>query len=48
LTTAARPAYPRISEAVAAVQVASATIDGEAVWCDGEGLAIFDRPQPRS
>jgi ATP-dependent DNA ligase len=28
---------------VAALDPASATIDGEAVWCDGEGLAIFDK-----
>jgi len=34
--------YPRIREAVAALVPASATIDGEAVWCDGAGLAIFD------
>jgi bifunctional non-homologous end joining protein LigD len=40
--------YPRISEAVAALRMASATIDGEAVWCDGEGLAIFDRLHSRS
>ena len=35
--------YPRISEAVAALRTASTTIDGEAVWCDGDRLAIFDR-----
>ena len=35
--------YPRISGAVAALRTASATIDGEAVWCDDDGLAIFDR-----
>jgi bifunctional non-homologous end joining protein LigD len=35
--------YPRISETVAALGTASATIDGEAVWCAGEGLAIFER-----
>ena len=40
--------YPRISEAVAALRTASATIDGEAVWCDGEGLAIFDRLHSRA
>jgi bifunctional non-homologous end joining protein LigD len=39
--------YPRISEAVAALRTASATIDGEAVWCDGDGLAIFDRLHSR-
>ena len=35
--------YPRISAAVAALRPASATIDGEAVWCDRDGLAIFDK-----
>jgi ATP-dependent DNA ligase len=33
---------------VAALAPASATIDGEAVWCDGEGLAIFDKPHSRA
>ena len=37
--------YPRISEAVGALRTASATIDSEAVWCDGAGLAIDDPPQ---
>ena len=40
--------YPRISEAVAALRTASATIDGEAVWCDGQGLAIFDKLHSRA
>ena len=40
--------YPRISEAVAALRTASATIDGEAVWCDGKGLAIFDKLHSRA
>jgi bifunctional non-homologous end joining protein LigD len=40
--------YPRISEAVAALRTASATIDGEAVWCDGDGLAIFDKLHSRT
>jgi bifunctional non-homologous end joining protein LigD len=40
--------YPRISEAVAGLRTASATIDGEAVWCDGDGLAIFDKLQSRA
>jgi bifunctional non-homologous end joining protein LigD len=40
--------YPRIREAVAALRTASATIDGEAVWCDGDGLAIFDRLHSRT
>ena len=35
--------YPRISEAVAGLRTASATIDGEAVWCDGDGLAASDK-----
>jgi hypothetical protein len=38
---------PRISKAVADLPPASATIDREAVWCDGEGLAIFDRLHSR-
>src|ERR1700709_2527122 len=33
--------YPLIREAMAALAPASATIDGE--WCDGDGLAIFDK-----
>jgi bifunctional non-homologous end joining protein LigD len=40
--------YPRISEAVAGLRAASATIDGEAVWCDGDGLAIFDKLHSRA
>src|SRR5476651_207929 len=40
--------YPLIREAVAALAPASATIDGEAVWCDGEGLAIFDKLHSRA
>jgi ATP-dependent DNA ligase len=40
--------YPRISAAVATLQAASVTIDGEAVWCDGEGLAIFDKLHSRA
>jgi bifunctional non-homologous end joining protein LigD len=40
--------YPRISAAVAALRVAHAVVDGEAVWCDGEGLAIFDRLHSRA
>jgi bifunctional non-homologous end joining protein LigD len=34
--------YPRIVEAVAALLAGSATIDGEAVYCDATGLSIFD------
>ena len=33
---------------MAALAPASATIDGEAVWCDGEGLAIFDKLHSRA
>jgi ATP-dependent DNA ligase len=35
--------YPRIGEAVAAIQAASAIIDGEAVCCDESGVAILDQ-----
>jgi bifunctional non-homologous end joining protein LigD len=34
---------PRIAEALAALRVSSATIDGEAVLCDDRGVADFDR-----
>ncbi len=40
--------YPRISEAVSKLPAASATIDGEAVYCDEAGLAIFDRLHSRA
>jgi ATP-dependent DNA ligase len=40
--------YPLIREAAAALAPASATIDGEAVWCDGDGLAIFDKLHSRA
>jgi hypothetical protein len=40
--------YPRIREAVAAIQAASAVIDGEAVCCDGSGVAIFDQLHSRA
>ena len=33
---------------MAALGTASATIDGEAVWCDGAGLAIFVKPHSRA
>jgi ATP-dependent DNA ligase len=33
--------YPRIVEAVMAIRARSATIDGEAVFCDENGLSIF-------
>src|SRR5258708_39206428 len=32
--------YPRIVEAAAAIRVSSATIDGEAVCCDANGVAV--------
>src|SRR5260370_37799551 len=35
--------YPRISTAVAALRTASATLDGEAVWGDDDGLAVFEK-----
>jgi ATP-dependent DNA ligase len=40
--------YPLISAAIAALAPASVTIDGEAVWCDGDGLAIFDKLHSRA
>jgi bifunctional non-homologous end joining protein LigD len=40
--------YPLIREAAAALAPASATIDGEAAWCDGDGLAIFDKLHGRA
>src|SRR5258707_15753415 len=39
---------PRISAAVAALAPASLTIDGEAVGCDSDGLAIFDKLHSRA
>jgi ATP-dependent DNA ligase len=33
---------PRVAEAMAALGVNSATIDGEAVVCDGDGVSDFD------
>jgi bifunctional non-homologous end joining protein LigD len=35
--------YPRIREAAAAIAPASAVIDGEAVFCDAVGVAVFDQ-----
>jgi ATP-dependent DNA ligase len=40
--------YPRITEAVAAIRPLQAVVDGEAVWCDGAGLAIFDKLHSRA
>src|ERR1700722_7374014 len=39
--------YPLISAAVAGLRAASATIDGEAVYCDEAGLAVFDKLHSR-
>jgi hypothetical protein len=33
---------------VAALAAASAMVDGEAVWCDADGLAIFDKLHSRA
>jgi bifunctional non-homologous end joining protein LigD len=35
------PRYPLIIEAVAALRVTSCLIDGEAVCCDANGVAVF-------
>jgi ATP-dependent DNA ligase len=40
--------YPRISAALAALGTASATIDGEAVFCAGAGVAVFDKLHSRA
>jgi bifunctional non-homologous end joining protein LigD len=40
--------YPRISAAVGALRALQAVIDGEAVWCDRAGLAIFDKLHSRA
>jgi bifunctional non-homologous end joining protein LigD len=40
--------YPRISEALAALGTASATIDGEAVCCDDAGVAVFEKLHSRA
>ena len=37
------PRYPLIVEAVNALKVRSCLIDGEAVACDGNGVAVFER-----
>ena len=39
--------YPRIVEAVTALPSGSATIDGEAVYCDASGLSIFEELHSR-
>jgi bifunctional non-homologous end joining protein LigD len=35
--------FPLIAEAIEALPVKSCVIDGEAIVCDGDGLAVFDR-----
>jgi bifunctional non-homologous end joining protein LigD len=40
--------YARIREAVAALATASAVIDGEAVCCDGTGVAVFEKLHSRA
>ena len=37
------PRYPLIVEAVQALKVRSCLIDGEAIACDGNGVAVFER-----
>jgi bifunctional non-homologous end joining protein LigD len=40
--------YPRIVDAMAALKVTSATIDGEAVWCGEDGLSDFEKVHGRT
>jgi bifunctional non-homologous end joining protein LigD len=40
--------YPRISAVLAALRALQAVIDGEAVWCDRDGLAIFEKLHSRA
>jgi ATP-dependent DNA ligase len=40
--------YPRIRKAVAGLRAASATIDGEAIFCGPDGVAVFDRLHSRA
>jgi bifunctional non-homologous end joining protein LigD len=40
--------YPRIASAVASLRTASAVVDGEAVFCDGTGVADFERLHSRA
>jgi ATP-dependent DNA ligase len=35
--------YPRIEAAMRSLEIASAVIDGEAVWCGSDGVSDFDR-----
>src|SRR6202035_2270909 len=39
--------YPLIAKAVAALRASSATIDGEAVCCDANGLSVFEELHSR-
>jgi bifunctional non-homologous end joining protein LigD len=39
--------YPRIVEAVSAIRASSATIDGEGVCCDANGVSIFEELHSR-
>lgn len=40
--------YPRIMAAMEQIKATSALIDGEAVWCDKDGIASFDKLHSRS
>jgi ATP-dependent DNA ligase len=40
--------YPRISKALATLRTTSATLDGEAVWCDDARVAVIDKLRSRA
>jgi ATP-dependent DNA ligase len=40
--------YPRITEALRSLKARSAVIDGEAVWCDPDGVSSFDKLHSRA
>ena len=40
--------YPLIRKAVAAIRTGSAVVDGEAVCCDGAGVAVFEKLHSRA
>jgi bifunctional non-homologous end joining protein LigD len=40
--------YPLIRKAVEALRTASVVIDGEAVCCDGAGVAVFEKLHSRA
>jgi ATP-dependent DNA ligase len=40
--------YPLIRDAVAALRATSAVVDGEAVCCDGAGMAVFEKLHSRA